>query len=85
MLPSATTSLAGKPMLYFGNLKMSTTIVERQSATVFTTSYERALEVDQVLLRAVRREHIINHLGSGTSDTANATTNAPIACLYGTT
>ena len=84
-LPSATTSLAGKPMLYFGNLKMSSVLIEQRVGTIVAASFDRYLDSDQVLIRGTRREDIINHLGSGTSDTSAATTYPPVAMLTGTT
>jgi HK97 family phage major capsid protein len=78
-LPDIPTTLAGKPMLYFGNLAMSSVIVERQQQTVIAISRDRALDADQVLVRGVRREDIINH------DVGDANTRGPIAMLVGTT
>lgn len=60
-LPNVSTSLASLPMLFFGNLKMSSLIVEKKDATIIATSYERAMDTDQVLVRGVRREDIVNH------------------------
>ena len=78
-LPDVQTSLAGKPMLFFGNLAMSSVIVERQQQTVIAISRDRALDQDQVLVRGVRREDIVNH------DVGGANTRGPIAMLVGTT
>jgi HK97 family phage major capsid protein len=78
-LPDVQTSLAGKPMLFFGNLAMSSVIVERQQQTVIAISRDRALDADQVLIRGVRREDIINH------SVGDANTRGPIAMLVGTT
>jgi HK97 family phage major capsid protein len=76
-LPDVQTSLAGKPMLFFGNLAMSSVIVERQQQTVIAISSDRALDTDQVLIRGVRREDIVNH------DVGDANTRGPIAMLVG--
>jgi HK97 family phage major capsid protein len=78
-LPDVQTTLAGKPMLFFGNLAMSSVIVERQQQTVIAISRERALDTDQVLVRGVRREDIVNH------DVGDVNTRGPIAMLVGTT
>jgi HK97 family phage major capsid protein len=77
-LPDVQTSLAGKPMLFFGNLAMSSVIVERQQQTVIAISRDRALDTDQVLVRGVRREDIVNH------SVGDANTRGPIAMLVGT-
>ena len=66
-------------MLFFGNLAMSSVIVERQQQTVIAISRDRALDADQVLIRGVRREDIVNH------DVGDANTRGPIAMLVGTT
>ncbi len=78
-LPDVPSGLAGKPMLFFGNLAMSSVIVERQQQTVIAISRDRALDADQVLIRGVRREDIVNH------DVGDANTRGPIAMLVGTT
>jgi len=78
-LPDIPTTLAGKPMLFFGNLALSSVIVERQQQTVIAISRDRALDTDQVLVRGVRREDIVNH------DVGDANTRGPIAMLVGTT
>jgi HK97 family phage major capsid protein len=78
-LPDVPTTLAGKPMLFFGNLAMSSVIVERQQQTVIAISRDRALDTDQVLIRGVRREDIVNHF------VGDANTRGPISMLVGTT
>lgn len=78
-LPDVPTSLAGKPMLFFGNLAMSSVIVERQQQTVIAISRDRALDTDQVLVRGVRREDIVNH------SVGDANARGPVAMLVGTT
>jgi HK97 family phage major capsid protein len=78
-LHDETTSLAGKPMLFFGDLRMSSVIVERHQQTVFAVSRDRALEQDQVLIRGVRRLDIVNH------SVGDASTRGPVAVLVGTT
>jgi HK97 family phage major capsid protein len=80
-LPNATTSLAGKAMIYFGDLRQSAVLVQRH-ATVIASSSHRAMDQDQILTRATRREDIICHLGVG-GDMGSA--YAPIAMLTGTT
>jgi HK97 family phage major capsid protein len=76
-LQNVTTSLTGKPMIFFGNLEMSSLIVEQQSGTIIATSYERSLDTDQVLVRATRREDIINH------SVGDSASYGPIAMLVG--
>lgn len=77
-LPDVSTSLTGKPMLFFGNLAMSSVLVERQQQTVIAISRERALDADQVLVRGVQRCDIINHT------VGDANTRGPVAMLVGT-
>jgi|ERR1700688_1073427 hypothetical protein len=69
----------GKTDAVFGNLAMSSVIVERQQQTVIAISRDRALDADQVLVRGVRREDIVNHA------VGDANTRGPIAMLVGTT
>ena len=66
-------------MRYFGNLQMSSMIVESTGGTIVATSFDRAMDQDQVLLRGTRRIDIINHLGipDGTAG------YAPVAMLVG--
>lgn len=80
-LPALTTSLAGKPMMFFGDLSKSSVLIERSNQTVLATSLERAMDSDQVLVRGVVREDLINHMGL--ADITN--TPAPVAMLLGTT
>lgn len=80
-LPDISTSLTGKPMLFFGNLAMSSVLVERrkqQQQTILAVSHDRAMDADQVLVRAIQRCDIINHT------IGDANTRAPIAMLVGT-
>jgi len=82
-LPNSTSSLSGKAMIFFGNLAMASTIVEKSDATIIATSFDRALDSADVLIRGVRREDIICHMG--VSDITTATGSyAPIAMLTGT-
>jgi HK97 family phage major capsid protein len=76
-LPDAA-SLTGKAMLFFGNLKMSSVIVERQQQTVVAISRDRALDTDQILVRGVQRCDIINHT------VGDANTRGAVAMLVGT-
>jgi HK97 family phage major capsid protein len=78
-LPNTTSSLAGKPMLFFGNLAMSSLLVERQAQMVIAISRERALDADQILVRATERIDIINH------SVGDATNPGAVAMLVGTT
>jgi hypothetical protein len=75
-LPDIATTLAGKPMLYFGDLSMSSLIVERRQ-TIVAISRQRALENDQILVRGTRRSDIINH------SVGDAATRGPVAALLG--
>jgi HK97 family phage major capsid protein len=72
------TSLTGKAMLYFGNLAMSSAIVERQQQMVIALSLDRALDTNQFLIRGVRRLDIVNHT------IGDANTRGPMAMLVGT-
>jgi HK97 family phage major capsid protein len=77
-LPDVSTSLTGKMMLAFGNLRQSSVLVERQQQTVIAISRDRALDADQVLIRGVQRCDLINHT------VGDASTRGPIAMLTGT-
>lgn len=76
-LPNVSTTLSGKPMMYFGDLSKSSVIAEHRTGTVVSISRKRASDQDQVLLRGTRREDIINH------SVGDATTLGPIAMLVG--
>jgi HK97 family phage major capsid protein len=76
-LSNVTTGLVGKPMLFFGNLKMSSVIVERNTQTVIAVSRDRAFDTDQVLVRGTQREDIVNHT------VGDASNRGPIAMLVG--
>jgi HK97 family phage major capsid protein len=78
-LPNVTSGLAGKAMMYFGDLRMSSVLVERNAQTVLAISRDRSLDTDQVLVRGVRRLDIVNH------DTGDANNPGPVAMLVGTT
>jgi HK97 family phage major capsid protein len=76
-LPNVQTSLTGKSMIFFGNLAMSSTLVERQAQSIIAISRERGFDTDQILIRGTQREDIVNHtLG-------DANTSGPIAMLVG--
>jgi HK97 family phage major capsid protein len=77
-LPDTTASLAGKPMLYFGNLEASSLIVERRQMVV-AISEQHNLDTDQFLIRGTERIDIVNH---SCGDSAN---RGPVAMLVGTT
>ncbi len=77
-LPNSTSSLTGKPMLFFGNLRQSSTIVERNPEIVIAVSRERSLDTDQILVRGVQREDIVNHM-AGLDQNSKAT----VAMLVG--
>lgn len=77
-LPNVSTTLAGKPMIYFGDLEMSSMVVERRSGIAVAVSFDRSMDVDQVLIRGTKREDIVNH------SIGDASTLGPIAMLVGT-
>src|SRR5205807_10454480 len=52
-LPDVPTSLTGTAMLFFGNLAMSSLLVERQQQTIIAVSRHRALDTDQILIRGI--------------------------------
>jgi HK97 family phage major capsid protein len=76
-LSNLTTALTGKPMIFFGDLARCATICERRALTI-ATSFERAIDQDEILIRATERIDIICH------NTGDATTKAPMAMLVGT-
>ena len=76
-LPDGSSSMVGKPMLYFGNLAMSSVIAERRKVTVATSTH-RAMDADQVLVRGTQRVDLINHT------VGDASTRGPVAMLVGT-
>jgi HK97 family phage major capsid protein len=80
-LPNASSSLAGKPMLFFGDLSKTSTLVERQAQTVLAISRDRALDADQVLLRGVERIDIINHLGLSSANLSPGSTGADLSAV----
>jgi HK97 family phage major capsid protein len=77
-LPDGSSSMTGKMMMAFGDLSMSSVLVERQARTILAISHDRALDADQVLIRAVQRCDIINH------SVGDTTTRGPVAMLVGT-
>lgn len=76
-LPNVATSLTGAPMLFFGNLRMASVLVEHAAGTVIAVSMDRTVESDEVLVRGTRRGDIVNHA------TGDADTRGPIAALFG--
>jgi HK97 family phage major capsid protein len=74
-LPDIATNLTGKAMLFFGNLSMSSVLVERAQQTIIAISHDRALDTDQVLIRGVQRLDIINH------SVGDVSTRGPVAML----
>jgi HK97 family phage major capsid protein len=77
-LPDVATGLTGKAMMFFGNLSMSSVLVERAQQTIVAISHDRALDTDQVLVRGVQRLDIVNH------SVGDASTRGPVAMLVGT-
>jgi HK97 family phage major capsid protein len=74
--PDVNTSLAGQPMVYFGDLSMLSMIVETRPLTI-ALSMQHALDTDQFLVRGTARLDILNH------STGTATVKAPIGMLVG--
>jgi HK97 family phage major capsid protein len=77
-LPDGSSGLVGKAMLFFGNLKMSSVLVERHQQTIIAVSHDRALDTDQILIRGVQRLDLINH------SVGDSATRGPVAMLVGT-
>jgi HK97 family phage major capsid protein len=77
-LPDVSTDLSTTAMLFFGNLAMSSVLVERNAQTIIAISHDRALDADEVLVRGVQRCDIINHT------VGDASTRGPVAMLVGT-
>ena len=77
-LPDGSSSLSGKPMLFFGDLKMSSCLVERKQQTILAFSADRSLDTDQILIRGTQRLDIVNH---SVGDVSN---RGPVAMLVGT-
>lgn len=75
-MADVSTTLAGLPMLFFGDLAASSLLAERRKLVV-AMSRQHALDTDQVLIRCTQRMMISNH------DTGSATVKAPIAVLLG--
>jgi HK97 family phage major capsid protein len=75
-LPNVSTTLTGLPMVFFGDLRMSSLLAQRHEMVV-AISRQRALENDQILVRCTKRLDIVNH-SCGT-----ATAAGPVACLLG--
>jgi HK97 family phage major capsid protein len=73
----AVSDYSALPVLFFGDLSMSSLIVERRQTSV-ALSRQRGLENDQILIRATQRIDIVNH------DVGTATTPGPVAMLVGT-
>ena len=77
-LPDVSSTLAGKPMLFFGNLAMSSVLVERRQMVV-AISQQHNLDADQYLIRGTERMDIVNH------SVGDAVNRGPVAMLVGTT
>jgi HK97 family phage major capsid protein len=71
-------SATGKMMIAFGNLRMSSMLVERQNQMTISISRERLLDTDQIYIRGVTRQDIVNH------SVGDSTTRGPVAVLVGT-
>ncbi len=75
-LPDVSSTLAGLPMLFFGDLSMSSLLAERRQLVV-AMSRQHALDADEILIRCTARMMIANH------DVGSATVKGPIAMLVG--
>ena len=75
-LPDVSTTLSGQPMLDFGDLSMSSMLVESRRMVV-ALSTQHALDADEYLIRGTQRIDILNH------DCSSATTKGPMAMLVG--
>lgn len=75
-LPAVSTTLSGVPMLYFGNLQMSTSLGDRRGISVKTSTEIKFFE-DQVAIKATERIDIINH------DLGTTTAAGPLVVLVG--
>jgi HK97 family phage major capsid protein len=77
VLPAGpTTDYNGLPMLYFGDLRKSSTLGDRRDVRVFLSEH-RYMDTDQIGVRATERFDIVNH---DVGDTTNA---GPIVALVG--
>ena len=77
-MPTSNTALASKIMLFFGDMKLSTTLGERRGITI-KVSDQRYIEYDQIGIQATERFCVVNHDIGG----AAATTRGPVVGLYG--
>lgn len=75
-LPAVATTLSGLPMLYFGNLMMSTSLGDRRGISVKASTEIKFFE-DQTAIKATERIDIVNH------DLGNTTTAGPLVALIG--
>jgi hypothetical protein len=66
-------------MLFFGDLRKSSMLVERQNQMTIAISRERLLDSDQLYIRGVTRQDIVHH------SIGDSATRGPIAALIGTT
>jgi HK97 family phage major capsid protein len=75
-LPDVSTSLSGQPMLFFGDLSMSSMLVESRRMVV-ALSTQHAMDQDQYLIRGTQRIDILNH------DVGGIAAKGPVAMLVG--
>lgn len=75
-LPAVSTTLSGVPMLYFGNLSLSTSLGDRRGISVKASTEIKFFE-DQTAIKATERIDLINH------DIGNTTTAGPLVALVG--
>jgi HK97 family phage major capsid protein len=59
-LPAITTTLSGKVMMLFGDLRLAGAIGNRRGVTV-QTSDQRFLDTDQIAVRGTQRFDLVNH------------------------
>ena len=78
VLPTSTSTINDVPMLYFGDLRLSSTMGTRRDIRV-VPSNQRYLELDQLAFFATERFDIVNH------DYGDTSVAGPIVALVGNT
>lgn len=76
--PTSTGDLSDLPMLYFGNLRMSSNMGDRRMVKVFPSEH-RYMDTDQIGIRGLERIDIV-HSDVGDTTTGNA---GPVVALVG--
>ncbi len=78
VLPTSTSAINDVPMLYFGDLRMSSTMGTRREVRVVPSAH-RYIELDQLAFYFTERFDIVNH------DYGNTVVAGPIVALIGNT